>query len=197
MSELQDYMEELHTDPEICTQIIEGLNRWREGINTSFTPLSTAQLTASLQENIGWKHFFEGRHHLQWRELQSEYLRNIRSLRSGKRWSIAIIKKLWEIAWDLWEQRNGRLHHKEEGWARVETERKIQELWRDQRIHTKPSVEKLLPKNVEEVLAKSTQQRQQWLVRMEAALRQGQTTTTFRYEGERRSMQRYLIRKEK
>jgi hypothetical protein len=29
---------------------------------------------------------------------------------TGKRWVIALIRKLWLVAWDLWEHRNGILH---------------------------------------------------------------------------------------
>ena len=34
----------------------------------------------------------------------------ISSRRPGLRWTVAIITKLWDIAWDLWEQCNGFLH---------------------------------------------------------------------------------------
>jgi hypothetical protein len=27
-----------------------------------------------------------------------------------KRWMIAILKKVWDISWDMWEQRNGIVH---------------------------------------------------------------------------------------
>jgi hypothetical protein len=192
---LQHYMEELHTDPEIIAQIIEGLNGWRWGNPISPSIQSSAQSAAIMQGEIGWQHFFEGRHATQWRELQHEYLQNIRSLRSSKRWSTAIIKKLWDIAWDLWEQRNGRLHHIEEGFVMAETGKQIQDLWQDQRLRQIPSVQKLLPRRVEELLEKSAHHRQQWLVRMEAALSRNQTTPTFRYEGERRRMKQYLLRR--
>jgi hypothetical protein len=33
--------------------------------------------------------------------------------RTGKRWTVALITKLWDIAWDLWEHRNGILHNKQ------------------------------------------------------------------------------------
>lgn len=35
---------------------------------------------------------------------------SIESYRTGKRWTLALIKKMWGIAWDLWEHRNGILH---------------------------------------------------------------------------------------
>jgi hypothetical protein len=54
----------------------------------------------------GWASF-------EWSIAQQEYYKLIGSLKSGKRWMIALIKKLWLIAWDMWEHRNGILHEKE------------------------------------------------------------------------------------
>jgi hypothetical protein len=42
--------------------------------------------------------------------VQQAYLQQIGSRRTGKHWVIELIKKLWHIAWDLWEHRNGILH---------------------------------------------------------------------------------------
>jgi hypothetical protein len=179
IEELQQHMEDVHTDPEISAQIIEGLNSWRLGNPTSTSSQSSAHSAASLQEDIGWQHFFEGRQATRWRELQHEYLQNTQSRRSSKRWSTAIIKKLWDIAWDLWEKRNGRLHHIEEGFVLAETGKRIQDLWMDQRLRQIPSVQKLLPGRVEVLLEKSAHHRQQWLVQMEAALSRNRTTPTF------------------
>jgi hypothetical protein len=194
MEDLQTYMEELQTDPEIRAKILEGLECWRDGSKISKEAQSSTQSAAILQEDIGWKHFFEGRHHCMWRQLQYDNFQTIRSLKSSKRWSTAIIKKLWDIAWDLWEQRNGRLHHKEEGYIMAQTETRIMNIWQDQRLRHLASVQKLLPETVAELLAKSAQQRQQWLVRVELALLRNQTTPTFRYEGERRRIRQYLTK---
>jgi hypothetical protein len=77
MGELQQYMEELQTDPEISARILEGLNCWREGSKIPNESQSSAQSVALLQEDIGWKHFFEGRHHLMWRKIQFDYFQTI------------------------------------------------------------------------------------------------------------------------
>jgi hypothetical protein len=37
----------------------------------------------------------------------------IKSSRTGRRWATAVIEKLWNIAWDIWEHRNGILHRQE------------------------------------------------------------------------------------
>jgi hypothetical protein len=37
----------------------------------------------------------------------------IKSTKSGRRWATALIQKMWDTAWDLWEHRNEALHQKE------------------------------------------------------------------------------------
>jgi hypothetical protein len=49
-----------------------------------------------------------------WQATQQIYFARIGSSRSPKRWTIALIQKLWEVAWNMWEHRNGILHDKEQ-----------------------------------------------------------------------------------
>jgi len=35
------------------------------------------------------------------------------SRKTGKRWLTALIQKMWKVAWDLWEHRNGVRHEQE------------------------------------------------------------------------------------
>jgi hypothetical protein len=68
----------------------------------------------NIQHTSGWKNFFEGRPNILWSKLQSCYYTvALKSRQSGKRWMTELIKKLWGVAWDLWEHRNGILHKKE------------------------------------------------------------------------------------
>lgn len=55
------------------------------------------------------KVFFQGWLSHEWTNAQHAYYLTIKSLQTGKRWTIALIKKLWDIVWDLWEHRNGIL----------------------------------------------------------------------------------------
>jgi hypothetical protein len=57
--------------------------------------------------------------------------------------------------------------------------RRVRELMEDQQLYHLPSIKKVIPENVEELLAKSTQQRQHWLVQVEAALNRHQTIPIF------------------
>ncbi len=45
-----------------------------------------------------------------WADSQNSYYCTILALRTGKRWLIELIKKLWATAWDQWEHRNAVLH---------------------------------------------------------------------------------------
>jgi hypothetical protein len=65
------------------------------------------------QDAIGWTNLLEGCIDNGWTEVQALYYRTIGSQRSGLRWTVAVIKKLWDVAWDLWEQHNGFLHDAE------------------------------------------------------------------------------------
>jgi hypothetical protein len=53
----------------------------------------------------------EGWFCLEWESIQQDYLKSIGSLRSVKRWVAALIKKIWNVSWDMWEHRNGILHN--------------------------------------------------------------------------------------
>ena len=46
----------------------------------------------------------------QWARVQSDYLAWIGSRKSERRWAVALIKKLWEVAWDQWEHRNAAIY---------------------------------------------------------------------------------------
>jgi hypothetical protein len=52
---------------------------------------------------------------LGWSGFMDLYYNSIMSNRNGHRWLSSIIKKLWNIAWDLWEHRNGVAHDKTDG----------------------------------------------------------------------------------
>ena len=48
---------------------------------------------------------------IEWARVQGDYYKWIGLKKTGRRWAVALIKKLWEVAWDQWECRNGALHN--------------------------------------------------------------------------------------
>jgi hypothetical protein len=64
------------------------------------------------QDVVGWGAFLvEGGVLHVWAAKQQEYYYNwIKRPNTGQRWITILIKKLWEISWNMWEQRNGEVN---------------------------------------------------------------------------------------
>ena len=56
---------------------------------------------------MGWSAAFEGRWGTLWAPVQDSYYKWLGSRKSGRRWLTAMIGRIWKVAWDLWEHRNG------------------------------------------------------------------------------------------
>jgi len=46
----------------------------------------------------------------EWQEQQDQIWKQMQSRKSSQRWTSELIKKLWNVAWDMWDQRNEALH---------------------------------------------------------------------------------------
>jgi hypothetical protein len=70
---------------------------------------------------------------------------------------------------------------------------KIKELWQHPSVHRIASIKHLISGTTEEVQGRSLHQKQQWVVRVEAAIQRYQTMTTItQYHQEREGMRIYL-----
>jgi len=65
------------------------------------------------QTQVGWDCLLDGWLVQQWCSVQATYWSQIHSQKSCKRWTSELIKKLWNTAWDLWEDWNEALHNSE------------------------------------------------------------------------------------
>jgi Reverse transcriptase (RNA-dependent DNA polymerase) len=105
---LKSALTDIQTSPDIIEQIGLGLEKWYTG--EDLTTLQDKQLIID-QCSIGWHFFIEGFIGIHWGAQQELYYKSIGSRKSGLRWTVALLKKLWNIAWDLWSHRNGLEHH--------------------------------------------------------------------------------------
>jgi len=113
LMELEGLLRKLETDPTLMHILLSYLRAWWSGEGITYVAPREFQLLVQEQSSIGWGRFFEGWFSMHWASLQQKYYCIIRSQCSGRIWAIAIIQKLWNMAWDLWEHRNGVLHEKE------------------------------------------------------------------------------------
>ncbi len=99
---LDTWLSEVGTLPVIKESILAHLSSWKDpaGHNASINP--TCNLY-DLHGDCGWQSLLEGFLHKNWSNVQQAYYSNIQSPRTGKRWTIELIKKLWLVAWDQWE----------------------------------------------------------------------------------------------
>jgi hypothetical protein len=191
---LKKLLRQLQTDPKITKVIVEGLNGWRQGEEKRYNSRFAAEQVADCQTESGWKHFFEGRLHKEWRILQEKYFLRLAIRRSGKRWSGAIVQKLWDIAWDLWEQRNGVLHGKNCALLTLEIDKKIKELWDDPDRTKITTIKKMKPNSAEALLQSTLATKQNWVTRVEMALlRFKASQDEFKFAAEREQMRKYLL----
>ena len=79
------------------------------------------------QDAIGCRACIDGLLVKEWAAVQASYFEMIESRRSGKRWAVALIKKLWDTAWDMWDHRNRVVHDNEMGVRAIELRRAIRE----------------------------------------------------------------------
>jgi hypothetical protein len=115
LQKLDTQMRSIFTAPEIRQSILKSLNHWRRHQHYSTPPVMFQDAfgvrEAVLEQNsLGWYNFLLGRLSTRWADAQQRYLESIGKRNTGRRWTIAILSKIWDISWDMWEHRNGIAH---------------------------------------------------------------------------------------
>ena len=62
------------------------------------------------QSALGWHAFVRGFVSTKWAKSQDCHYKHLGSKRTGKRWVAALIKKMWQVSWDMWRFCNGVTH---------------------------------------------------------------------------------------
>jgi hypothetical protein len=105
--ELEQELIKYQTDPEIVSQLCQGLLQWQNG-----TLDNTKELIVH-QSVIGWNGILEGCLSQVWVDEQDQFYSNNNIQKSGLGWAQLVIKRLWKIAWSLWENRNLKEHEQD------------------------------------------------------------------------------------
>ena len=95
------------TLPALARLILYHLKMWR-----SATPILPIYVSDPLlreavrdQHRIGWNGFLEGFASPFWQQAQAAYFSRIGSRLSARRWIAALLRKGWNISWDMWDHR--------------------------------------------------------------------------------------------
>ena len=91
------------TLPNLAAIICDRLSAWRNQASPTVTvsPFLGLRGMVNAQDKVGWRALLEGCPVQGWAEVQQWYFEWIHNWRSGERWLVALIQKLWEVAWDM------------------------------------------------------------------------------------------------
>ena len=109
MDKFDTFLKEQKTERGLRKAIVAHMRRWQSEPDFFLVSIEYDHIF-SAQAEIGWKNFLFGFVALEWQQSQQEYYLSISSRRTGKRWVSALIRKLWDIAWDIWDHRNSQIH---------------------------------------------------------------------------------------
>jgi hypothetical protein len=192
MANLKEWMLSNETHPALINLILDGLESWRMGSSLKREHPPWLHALAEHQSQCGWKNFFEGFLVKEWRVESQAHLSRLKSKRSSKRWTSALIRKLWQVAWDLWEHRNGYLHAKE---ISILTRQLDETIAHQFELGTKGldnNTKALFSKGLKDVQQKPVEIKQQWVRRVVAAREMMEVGATGGFQAERLMMARWL-----
>jgi hypothetical protein len=193
MDSLSAWLTENGTHPELQRQIILGLQQWRSNDpSTTSSTIPWIQTVIQKQQEFGWGAFFEGFVAKEWRYAQEKYLTRTKSLRSSRRWLSALIRKMWQIAWDLWEHRNGYLHNKEDNLISQELNKRLEQEFNKGTKLLRKSTRALFSGGLAALQRKPLEIRQQWLRRVTLARERDEEAARETFHTERQAMSRWL-----
>ena len=88
---------------------------------------------------------------------------------TGERWVAALIQKLWDIAWYLWDHRNKVLHDSEISLVKQQREQEVMDQFAAGSHSVTAEARALFQQGVTAVLALPPEAEQAWLIRIHRA----------------------------
>jgi hypothetical protein len=179
--------------------ICDRLSAWRYDVASTVVHANLFGIQAAVenQEQTGWQSFLEGTPAKGWCDAQQAYLASIGSRKTGLRWLTALIIKLWDVAWDQWQHRNGILHDNETNILLAQEAHLIREQYRLGPAGLTKDGAIMLKYTLDETLALSPAIRTAWLIRVKASRErqvQNKTARSNSNRQERATMLRWLGR---
>jgi len=114
LSSLKTWLSEEEMDPLLITKLLTGLQEWQNGGMVMGTSSATQQ-----QSMLGWEAVMDGWLGLEWCAQQEAYWNLWKRQKSSRCWATELIKKLWNISWDMWDHCNSILHNTSQSWEDI------------------------------------------------------------------------------
>jgi hypothetical protein len=194
LSDLQSWFNNSDIHPAISALIIEGLQRWRHNdkVDISQFCIPWIRELARKQGECGWRNFFEGMLLRDWYHAICNHFQTIHSKKSPQRWISALIRKMWQIAWDLWEHCNRFLHDKDTTIISVQTDAKIMKEFQICARQLDHATISLFRPGVQAIVSKPLDVKLQWLRHVEVARNNSALGNQNTFCSERKAMAQWL-----
>ena len=113
LKDLEKWMIEVETLPAIRQHILALLQSWVDETPQPAIPFCSMETNKALQvqNTIGAFNMILSRVITHLEECQNKHYKARKLRRSGRRWTVELIKKLQDVAWDMWDHRNSVLHN--------------------------------------------------------------------------------------
>ena len=199
MEKLRIWLQKKKTQPNVAKLICDRLIAWRCDTAPGVHPSTYRGIRSALenQEKVGWQAMLEGAPAIGWREVQQSYYEWLGLRKTGLRWLSALVQKLWDVAWDQWNHRNGILHDNDESLVSVLQDLKIKEQYQQGSSGSTKDGQTVFRMGLVRTLKLSKELKTAWLIRIVESRqrcsrqREAQHTT---YAQERQTMGRWLAR---
>jgi hypothetical protein len=158
------------TSPPIRKAIIAGLTSWRyqTPLDPRFARGRLAEVVSN-QDQAGWRDFFDGCPVQGWSEAHDRFRVLVGKRPNGQRWLSAIIRKMWDVSWDLWQHRNDVVHKKDETVKEIQANIDIREAYEQGFDSIRRRSASLVRESLEDKLKKPLVVKQAWLLNIRQA----------------------------
>ena len=172
---LEEWLRANKTCPDLRRLLLHIMDRWRNDLrvtNISNYEFDICNKVYVAQELIGWRQMLGGCLTIEWAKAQQVYYEWLGIRKTGRRWVTALILKLWQISWDLWDDRNEMLHKTPlaadlSGAASLDLA-----ISKECQLGSEglpPIVRSIFPRDINELLQSPLVQRKSWFVMVRAA----------------------------
>jgi len=185
---LKQWFQVSNTWHKVADAILWCLSQWHGTALASDCPILHSVLD---QELLGWDWLLDGWVVQSWTEYQEHCWALVWSHCSGKCWVAELIKKLWNVSWDMWAHWNGILHNAEILEEKVNNT--IVDLYALGTQALPRDAMKLMHKSQEHMLWLPLKVKQQWIESVQVAWQQKTQHDYGQYLSEQRFMAKWVI----
>lgn len=164
MLKVSSCLEDLGTPVEVAQGIVDNLRKWQKG-ESHGVPMDLREFDKqafAAQEKLGWTAFVEGRIAIEWEQARTGWIRQPQQ-RVSRRWATAMVQKMWDVSWDMWNQRNETIHAMEEAAELVRVEDDIRQEFDYGWTGLDPEFQSLFSVGIKAVMQRTKEQKVTWL----------------------------------